>query len=115
MWPGAMVERAGIRPTFMQEYDKQASPNDRVDKVVGLLDLPADQRPRLLTLYIDVVDQAGHDFGPWSSEVADAVRASDAAIGRLWAALKDRRAGELDRCLRPWHVAAVDEENGVPG
>jgi predicted AlkP superfamily pyrophosphatase or phosphodiesterase len=94
MWPGAMVERAGIGPTFIQEYDKQASPNDRVDKLVSLLDLPVDQRPRLLTLYIDVVDQAGHDFGPRSSEVAEAVRQSDAAIGRLLTTLKERGIDE---------------------
>jgi predicted AlkP superfamily pyrophosphatase or phosphodiesterase len=90
MWPGAMVARAGIRPTFTQAYDKQATPDDRVDKLVSLLDLPVNERPQLLTLYIDVVDQAGHDFGPRSQQVAEAVQQSDRAIGRLLSALKER-------------------------
>ncbi len=94
MWPGSLVERPGMRPTYTEEYDKQATSNDRVDKLVSLLDLPADKRPRLLTLYIDAVDQAGHDFGPRSSEVAEAVRQSDAAIGRLLGALKERGIDE---------------------
>jgi len=90
MWPGAMVESAGIRPTFTEEYDKQITPNERVDRLVTLLDAPANQRPQFLTLYIDVVDQAGHDFGPRSEQVGQAVRQSDEAIGRLMLALKNR-------------------------
>jgi len=90
MWPGSMVERPGMRPTFTQEFDKQATSNDRVDKLVDLFDLPANQRPQLLMLYIDVVDQAGHDFGPQSQQVRAAVEMADAAIGRLLSALKDR-------------------------
>ncbi len=90
MWPGAMVERPGMRPTFTQEFDKQATSNDRVDKLVNLFDLPADQRPQLLLLYLDAVDQAGHDYGPRSSQVRQAVEQADAALGRLLSALKDR-------------------------
>lgn len=90
MWPGALVERPGMRPTFTQEYDKSATPNDRVDKLVSLLDLPASQRPQLLMLYIDVVDEAGHDFGPYSEQVREAVELTDIALGRLTSALKDR-------------------------
>src|SRR3954462_6815925 len=94
MWPGALVERSGMRPTYTQEFDKQATPNDRVDKLVGLLDQPASQRPQLLTLYIDCVDQAGHDFGPRSQKVREAVEESDIAIGRLLSALKERGIDE---------------------
>src|SRR4051812_26489181 len=64
MWPGAMVERTGMRPTFTEEFDKQSTASSRVDKLVSLLDQPVSKRPQLLTLYIDGVDQAGHDFGP---------------------------------------------------
>ena len=90
MWPGAMVERPGMRPSFTQEFDKKATSNDRVDKLVSLFDLPPDQRPQLLMLYLDIVDQAGHDYGPHSQQVREAVELADAAIGRLIEALKDR-------------------------
>src|SRR3954465_12292434 len=94
MWPGAMVERTGMRPTFTEAYDQQATPNDRVDKLVSLLDEPVSHRPQLLTLYIDVVDQAGHDFGPRSQQVSEAVRQSDGGPGRLMTAVKDRGVEE---------------------
>ena len=90
MWPGATVERPGMRPTFTQEFDKHATSNERVDKLVPLLDLPVDQRPQLLMLYLDAVDQAGHDYGPRSQQVREAVEQADASIGRLMEALKDR-------------------------
>jgi predicted AlkP superfamily pyrophosphatase or phosphodiesterase len=90
MWPGALVERPGMRPTYTEAYETDLSSNARVDKLVSLLDQPADQRPQLLTLYIDVVDHAGHEFGPRSQQVADAVEQSDLAVGRLVTALKER-------------------------
>src|SRR3954453_21218625 len=51
MWPGSMVERTGMRPTFTEEYNKNEALGDRVDKLVKLLDMTVDQRPRFLTLY----------------------------------------------------------------
>ncbi len=46
------------------------------------------RRNRLVTLYFEHVDEAGHDHGPESREYADAVRAVDAAIGRLLAGIQ---------------------------
>lgn len=90
MWPGGDAQRPGMRPTFIQEYDEKLSPSGRVDKLVSLLDLPVDQRPRFLTLYINIVDDAGHHYGPGSQQVTQAVTEADAAVGRLVQALKDR-------------------------
>ena len=55
----------------------------RVEGVVDWLRRPAEIRPRFVTLYFDTVDTAGHDFGPDSAEVTEAVRGVDAAIGHL--------------------------------
>lgn len=90
MWPGALVQRPGMRPSFTEDYDKKMTPNQRVDRLISLLDLPVRERPQLLTVYIDAVDEAGHDFGPNSQQVREAVELSDIAIGRLQSALKDR-------------------------
>jgi predicted AlkP superfamily pyrophosphatase or phosphodiesterase len=48
-------------------------------------------RPRLVTLYLEEVDGAGHAHGPTSPELADAVSRADAAVGRLVAGID--RAG----------------------
>ena len=47
------------------------------------LGVPTAQRPRLATLYFEKVDKSGHDHGPNSPQVDEAIAAADAAIGRL--------------------------------
>jgi predicted AlkP superfamily pyrophosphatase or phosphodiesterase len=59
--------------------------------LLSWLDLPPADRPRLATIYFDVVDNAGHHHGPESSELNVAVATVDVAIGRLRAGLNARR------------------------
>jgi len=94
-WPGSEAEIDGTRPTFWQRYDKTLPAQARVDNVLHWLDAPPAQQPRLITLYFDRVDIAGHDDGPDSPQLHDALRDTDAAIGRLFAGLASR--GLLDR------------------
>ena len=54
------------------------------------LDLPKNLRPSLEFLYFEEVDHAGHDFGPDSAEVNQAMRQVDAALATLVAGLKKR-------------------------
>jgi len=61
-----------------------------VDQVLAWLDLPPDQRPTFLTLYFDAVDHAGHEHGPDTPQVNDALRDTDAAMARLVQGLKQR-------------------------
>lgn len=82
-WPGSEAAVQGVRPSQWRKYDKQVSADARVAQVLQWLNLPAAQRPRVITLYFDQVDVAGHDFGPDSPQVAAQVRAVDSAIGRL--------------------------------
>jgi predicted AlkP superfamily pyrophosphatase or phosphodiesterase len=89
-WPGSDMEIRGHRPDHYLPFDGKISADRRVDQVLAWLDLPADQRPRFLTLYFEQVDHQGHDYGPNSSEVDGALRAADAAIGRLIDGLKSR-------------------------
>lgn len=86
-WPGSEAEIAGKRPSYYLAFDP-AIPNDqRIEQVLAWLRLPAPQRPHFITLYMAEVDGAGHEFGPDSPETADAVRAVDAAVGKLIAGL----------------------------
>lgn len=89
-WPGSEAEIKGLRPNQWFAYDETIDANARVDQVLAWLNLPAAQRPRLITLYFEHVDHAGHDFGPDSAERHRAVRAVDAALARLVRGLQQR-------------------------
>ena len=89
-WPGVAVPHEGTLPGLFHDFDRKVSYTERVDTVLGWLDLPADKRPALELLYFETVDGAGHSFGPDSSEVNIAITAVDTAIARLVAGLKAR-------------------------
>lgn len=92
-WPGSEAQIAGQRPRYYMRYDKQMAANDRVDQVLAWLDLPAAERPRLVTLYFENYDVAAHATGTDSDASIDALKTVDAAIARLREGLHNR---ELD-------------------
>lgn len=94
-WPGSEVNYHGHRASQSLPFDKKQTCARRVDGLLAWLGVPAAQRPRFATLYFDIVDTAGHDFGPDAPETAAAVREADAALGRLLAGLE--RLGLRDR------------------
>lgn len=82
-WPGSEAELQGRRPAYFRPFDKKMTAAARTDGLLAWLALPPAERPKLFTLYFDLVDDAGHDFGPEAPETAAAVRSADAAVGRL--------------------------------
>ncbi|PNS09620.1 ectonucleotide pyrophosphatase/phosphodiesterase [Solilutibacter silvestris] len=93
-WPGSQAAIAGVRPTRWQKYDKSVTTNARVDIVSAWLGEPEVTRPAFITLYFDEVDETEHEHGPGSPEANAALHDTDAAIGRLFDALRTR--GQLD-------------------
>ncbi|MES2148327.1 MAG: ectonucleotide pyrophosphatase/phosphodiesterase [Pseudomonadota bacterium] len=89
-WPGSEAAIHGVLPSNYRPFDTKVIANDRVDVVLGWLDLPVASRPRMLAMYFDDVDHAGHAFGPASAQVADSVARVDAALGRLTDGLRAR-------------------------
>lgn len=89
-WPGSEAAIHGVRPSYWRPFDQAVTAEARVDQVLAWLDLPADRRPGLITLYFDEVDTAGHHFGPQSAQVNAAAAHVDSAIARLEAGLKAR-------------------------
>lgn len=89
-WPGAEANIHGHQPDEWMPYDGKVTPDQRVDKVLAWLDLPASRRPAFLTLYFDAVDHAGHKYGPDTPQVDDALRETDAAMTRLVQGLRQR-------------------------
>jgi predicted AlkP superfamily pyrophosphatase or phosphodiesterase len=118
-WPGSEAPIQGRRPQRWRPFDKEVSADARVDQVLAWLDEPASTRPQLATLYFDQLDVAGHDHGPDSPQVRQAIIELDAAIGRLLDRLQAR--GQLDRInliivsdhgmasVGPGHVIAVED------
>jgi predicted AlkP superfamily pyrophosphatase or phosphodiesterase len=89
-WPGSEAEIEGRRPTFWKAYDDKVPDLDRVNAVLALLDLPADQQPAFLTLYFSDVDHAGHSFSPNSPKVGEAIAKVDSALAELVKGLRAR-------------------------
>jgi predicted AlkP superfamily pyrophosphatase or phosphodiesterase len=89
-WPGSEAPIDGMRPRFWRQFDEQLSSSDRVDQVLAWLDMPLEQRPSLLTLYLSETDSAGHLYGPDSMEVRDAISRTDREFGRLFDGLESR-------------------------
>ena len=94
-WPGSEAPIAGTHPSEWKPYDGSVGYDARVDQVLDWLAEPAATRPRVVTLYFDHVDHAGHDHGPDSPQLRDALVEADRAIGRLQAGLVAR--GLADR------------------
>jgi predicted AlkP superfamily pyrophosphatase or phosphodiesterase len=82
-WPGSDVEIQGMRPTRWQLYKKRPVPNESVAQLLSWFDVSTAERPTVFGLYFEDVDHAGHDFGPSSAELKEAVATVDVAIGKL--------------------------------
>ena len=118
-WPGGAAQIDGVRPTRWKPYDESVSAARRADEVAAWLQEPVTTRPRFAALYLEIVDDAGHDFGPDAPQTRAAVREMDTAIGRLLDALASKRL--LDRInlivvsdhgmatVAPGHVIAVED------
>jgi predicted AlkP superfamily pyrophosphatase or phosphodiesterase len=107
-WPGSEAPVGGMQPRYWREFDGSVSAAARVDQVLTWLDLPQDQRPSLLTLYLDEVDLMGHWYGPDSRQVRDAIVRTDAELGRLVEGLTTR--GLLGRA----NVVVVSDHGMAP-
>jgi predicted AlkP superfamily pyrophosphatase or phosphodiesterase len=90
-FPGSEAEIGGLRPTYWKPYNGKVTNSERVDTVLGWLDLRAGERPTFLSLYFSDVDDAGHGYSPNSIEAKNAVLKVDHELDRLIAGLKARK------------------------
>jgi predicted AlkP superfamily pyrophosphatase or phosphodiesterase len=85
---GADAPIAGVFPTHKGGVEGEVKREQRVDGVLAWLALPATTRPHMVTLYMEDVDNAGHQFGPMSPEVGQAIARVDNSLGRLLDGIK---------------------------
>lgn len=89
-WVGSEVPIDGIRPSLWKPFDQKKDYAERVEEVLGWLDLPTTTRPRLVTLYFSAVDTAAHDYGVGTVEELAAIEKVDGHVGDLVAGLEER-------------------------
>ncbi|MBT8039642.1 MAG: alkaline phosphatase family protein [Xanthomonadales bacterium] len=80
---GTEADIGGVHPSRWRSFDASVPDRARVSQVLDWLDEPGTTRPRLLTLYFETVDNAGHASGPGSPVTLDAIRQVDRQLGSL--------------------------------
>lgn len=82
-WPGSETMIGGRQATYWTPFDDEMPHRARVGQILAWLKMPDGKRPSFLTLYYSDVDSSGHEHGPESDAVRDAVDAVDRSIGEL--------------------------------
>jgi predicted AlkP superfamily pyrophosphatase or phosphodiesterase len=93
-WPGSEAPINGVRPTHVLPYDGEMPDTAAIAWMLERLEMDDARRPTFLTLYFNLVDNAGHEFGPDAPETDSAIVAADSLVGRVAASLE--RIGRRD-------------------
>ena len=81
-WPGSDAKIMGTRPNYYLPFNGSIALQRRVEQVLSWLSMGRD-RPNLITLYIEQIDQVGHLHGPNSRVVKNEINDVDQLIGEL--------------------------------
>ncbi len=90
-WVGSEAPIQEMRPTYWKVYDGDMPGKARIDTVVKWFSYPGEKAIDLGTLYFELVDDAGHWYGPESDSLIAAVQKADSLVGYLKQQL--RKAG----------------------
>jgi ectonucleotide pyrophosphatase/phosphodiesterase family member 1/3 len=92
MWPGSEVVKGSwtCPIQFCPKYNESVTFEERVDAILGYLDLPEEQRPSFIGVYFSDPDSQGHQVGPDHPSITDAVARIDSVIGQLIDGLEKR-------------------------
>ena len=92
-WVGSETPWHGVAATYRETpFDEAVTEDRKVDQILAWLDLPPEQRPRLVMSWWHGADHEGHLHGPDAPEVHAAMQVQDAALARLLAGLDARKA-----------------------
>lgn len=90
MWPGPPRTARGTAPTYFVEFNNDVKMFEKVTQITNWLELPLDDRPRLITVYEPSLDEAGHLTGPSSSLVRTVLQQVDVFAKDIHQVLLDR-------------------------
>ena len=86
---GSEAPVKGVRPSYYYPFDGSVPNLTRISKVFEWLQLPSEERPRLITLYFSDMDEVGHRYGPDNDEkLQDRLDRLDHELGALFEGLK---------------------------
>jgi len=90
-WVGSETDWHGRAATYrVTPFDNTVTERVKVDAILGWLDLPEAERPHLIMSYWRGADSVGHDHGPDSPRVLDALAQQDAELVRLMEGIEVR-------------------------
>ncbi|KAI8327469.1 alkaline-phosphatase-like protein [Choanephora cucurbitarum] len=95
MWPGCSTEFNKMRPTYSVPYSDYVTFDEKVDQVFDWFDLPLEDRPQFIGLYVPQIDQAGHAYGPYANETMKQLKLADQSIARLLNGLDERNLTDI--------------------
>ena len=99
MWPGSEAHIGDVEPTYVDRYNGDEKLSRKVERVLGLLDLPGPDsphananapRPQLIAAYVPNVDVDGHRYGPNSTEIRATIRDVDDMLNDIFEGLEQR-------------------------
>lgn len=80
-WVGSETAIQGMHPSYWKVFDGNDSFVARADSVLAWLRKPEEERPRLITWYLQEPDAAAHHHGTQSQETLDMIAHVDSVIG----------------------------------
>jgi len=75
--------------TYWHTFDASVPGQARVDKALEWLSMPDDERPHMITLYFEDVDNATHRFGPGSEQSIESIQRVDRYLDRLLSGISE--------------------------
>lgn len=67
MWPGSPVPK--FEPDYFVDYERGVTAQHKMETALGWLDMPFEERPQMISIYVPQVDQKGHGGGPQGGQV----------------------------------------------
>ena len=82
-WAGTEAPVGGVWSSIWKRYDHDFPFSARIDSVAKWFSLPQSRRPHLVMLYFHEPDDAGHRYGPKSTEAEAMVDSMDSIMGNI--------------------------------
>ncbi len=114
-WPGSEAPIGGLHPHWYYPFDMTTTRETRINRVLEWLAMPDSTRPRLIAVYFSDVDTDGHNFGPDSREVNEAIAHVDSAVGAIVDGIaRQGRTSQVNVVVVADHgMTAVDAERVI--
>jgi predicted AlkP superfamily pyrophosphatase or phosphodiesterase len=92
-WVGSETDWNGVGASYRRApFDAGIGESEKVDQILAWLDLPVEERPRLILSWWHGADSAGHRHGPDSEKTTAKLPGQDRQLARLLEGLDQRRA-----------------------